>query len=57
MKKFRFETKRSIGRWLAIFALPLAFAGPASDKDNAMIASHRPIAPLVLKWNFFMTPP
>jgi len=29
MKNFRFNAKRSIGRWLAIFALPLVFAGPA----------------------------
>ena len=30
MKKFRFKTKRSIGRWLIFSALTLAFAGPAS---------------------------
>jgi tripartite-type tricarboxylate transporter receptor subunit TctC len=30
MKKFRFNTKRSIGRWLIFSALSLAFAGPAT---------------------------
>jgi len=29
MKKFRFETKRAVGRWLAIFALSLTIPGPA----------------------------
>jgi tripartite-type tricarboxylate transporter receptor subunit TctC len=29
MKKFRFKSRRSIGRWLVFSALSLAFAGPA----------------------------
>ena len=32
MKKFRFKTQLSIGRWLAFFGLSLALAGPGAGR-------------------------